>query len=207
MIGIVDDFLLHPLAGSSHPVVLVLSDATQQHYLILRVDHEATGQVISSLKTIWQDTFPEMQLEYIPQAEVFREYDLTMNVFSQFIGYLAIFALFISCMGLFGMATQRASQRIKEIGIRKAMGASAGQIVVLVNRSFLVMLGISTLIATPICYAGLSTLVHLSGIAFEMSIAPFVVANVLVFSLAILTLFLQTRKLVRVNPAEVLQYS
>ena len=206
VVGIVDDFLLHPLAGKIHPVVFGISDEVQHNYLILHVGHEAMSEVIGRLKTIWQREFPEVSLEYIPQAKVFREYDLTMNVFSQFIGYLAIFALFISCMGLFGMATQRASQRIKEIGIRKAMGASAGQIVILVNRSFLIMLGISTLIATPICYAGLSMLVHLSGIEFEMSVAPFVVANVLVFSLAILTLLMQTRKLVRVNPAEVLQY-
>lgn len=206
VVGIVDDFLLHPLAGKAHPVVFGISDEARYNYLILHVGQGASSQAISALKALWQREFPELTLEYVPQREVFQEYDLTMNVFSQFIGYLAIFALFISCMGLFGMATQRANQRIKEIGIRKAMGASAGQIVILVNRGFLVMLGISTLIATPVCYIGLSTLVHLSGIAFEMSVAPFVVANVLVFSLAALTLFMQTRKLVRVNPAEVLQY-
>ena len=64
--------------------------------------------------------------------------------------FLENFALFISCMGIFGMASQKAPQRIKEVGIRKMMGASATHVVLLVNRSFLVILGLATRIATPL---------------------------------------------------------
>ena len=113
--------------------------------------------------------------------------------------------MLIACMGLFGMASQRAAQRIKEVGIRKAMGASAMHVVLLVNRGFLVMLVVATLIATPVCYMGLSTLLSLAPIEIPLGVAPFVWSNVLVFAMAALSLSLQTSALIKVNPADVLR--
>lgn len=206
VIGVVNDFLLHPLAGKAHPAVFGLSDIPQYNFLTVRVEHAATDQALAALRTIWEREFPEMSFEYFPQAEVFREYDLVINLTIQFSRYLGLFALFISCMGLFGIASQRAAQRIKEVGIRKAMGAPALQIIFLVNRSFLVMLGISTVIATPLCYAGLSMLLQVAPMEIPLGVAPFILSNVLVFLLAAVSLSMQTKKLVKVNAAEVLRH-
>lgn len=206
VVGVVDDFLLHPFGGKAHPVVFGLSNAGDYQYLTMQFQRGEIDQVVASLQATWNKRLPLATLEYFPQTAVFEEYNFLVNVFSHFIGYLALFALFISCMGLFGMASQRALQRIKEIGIRKAMGASAAQIVFLVNKGFLIMLVIATCIATPVCYFALSFFVANTPIEVPMSIMPFVLANVLVFLLAAVTLFMQTRKLVKVNPAEVLLY-
>ena len=97
---------------------------------------------------------------------------------------------------------------MKEIGVRKAMGASASHVVFVVNREFLVILGISTLIATPLCYVGLSTFV---GFLPEVVIPPdtvlsIILSNIVVFLVAAVSLSIQTNKLVKVNPADVLRY-
>lgn len=203
VVGGVEDFLLAPMAGKARPVVLGLADAAQYRYLTVRVEDGATDEVAASLRAVWEEQFPGVAFASYPQTDVFaRE---SMNGVSTFITYLALFALLISCMGLFGLASQRAARRVKEIGVRKAMGASAVQIVLLVNRGFLVMLGLATLIATPLCYLGLSTMLHLAPVEIPLGTAPFVLSNALVFLLATVTLSLQTVKLVKVKPAEVLR--
>jgi putative ABC transport system permease protein len=206
VIGVVDDFLLHPLAGSAHPAVFGLSDESRHSYLTVRVEPGASVRTAAALRTLWEQDFREASFEYYTQSEVFQEYDFIIGLSLKLSRYLGLFALFISCMGLFGMASQRAAQRVKEIGVRKAMGASALEVVLLVNRGFLVMLGIAALIATPLCYLGLSAMLSFAPADIQISAAPFVLANVLVFLLAAVSLSMQTRKLVQVNPAKVLRY-
>ena len=208
VIGVVDDFLLHPLQSKAQPVVFGLSDAAQYKFLTLRVENGTTDQVVASLKTIWERQLPEVPFEYYLQTDVFESIKEGIDITAQLIGYLALFALFISCMGLFGMASQKAAQRMKEIGVRKAMGASASHVVFVVNHEFLVILGISTLIATPLCYVGLSTFV---GFLPEVVIPPdtvssIILSNIVVFLVAAVSLSMQTNKLVKVNPADVLRY-
>ncbi|MEZ4700894.1 MAG: ABC transporter permease [Rhodothermales bacterium] len=206
VVGMVDDVLIHPLGGTAQPVLFGLSESDRPEFMVLRVDPGERGRVAGMLRERWEQQFPEVAFSYYPQTAVFEEFDFMIRVFSRFIGSIAAFALFISCMGLFGVASQRATLRIKEVGIRKAMGASATQIVFLVNRGFLVMLAIATLIATPICYAGMSLFVSVAPVDIPLDPAPFVWTNALVFLLAGLTLSMQTRALVRVNPAHVLLY-
>lgn len=204
VVGVVGDVLLAPMAGAALPVVFALAQEEQFRYLTLRVEPGATDDVAASLRTAWARDFPGLMFTSYDQADVFvRE---SMSGVSRFITYLALFALLISCMGLFGLASQRAARKVKEVGVRKAMGASALHIVLLINRSFLIMLGIATLIATPLCYVSLSTILRYAPVDLSLGAAPFVLSNALVFLLAAATLSLQTSRLIRVKPADVLRY-
>ncbi len=204
VVGVVGDVLLAPMAGAALPVVFALADEKRYRYLTLRVEPGATDEVAAALGASWARDFPSLAFASYDQTDVFaRE---SMGGVSRFITYLALFALLISCMGLFGLASQRAARKVKEVGVRKAMGASAAQIVLLVNRGFLVMLGIATLIATPLCYFSLSALLSVAPVDLSLGAAPFVLSNALVFLLAAATLSLQTSRLVRVKPADVLRY-
>ena len=203
VVGVAEDFLLAPMAGKAQPVVFGLVDAAQYRSLTLRVANGTSDAVANTLQARWEDAFPDIAFASYPQADAFaRE---SMNGVSRFITYLALFALFISCMGLFGLASQGAAKRVKEIGVRKALGASPVQIVLLVNRGFLVMLGLAALIATPLCYLGLRAMLYAAPVELSLGAAPFVLSNALVFVLAAATLSLQTSKLVKVRPAEVLR--
>ena len=205
VIGVVEDFLWDPWEGKARPVVFGLSDEARYNYLTLRIENGAKDQVVAALRTIWERQFPEVPFRYFPQTEVFQEFYSDINKALQLIRNLGLFALFISCMGIFGMASQKAMQRIKEIGIRKVMGASATHVVFLVNRSFLVILGIASLIATPLCYVGLKIALSYAPIAIPLGAMPFILSNLLVFFVAAVSLSLQTNTLVKVNPAEVLR--
>ena len=205
VIGVVEDFLLDPFEGKARPVVFGLSDEERYSFLTVRVEKGAKDQVAAALRTIWERLFPEEPLRYFPQTEVFQEFHSSINIFLQLSRNLGLFVLFISCMGIFGMASQKAVQRIKEVGIRKVMGASATHVVFLVNRSFLVILGIASLIATPLCYVGLRLALSFAPIDIPLGATPFILSNLLVFFMAAVSLSMQTNTLVKVNPAEVLR--
>ena len=161
--------------------------------------------MVASLQRVWESKFPEVEFSYYPQAEVFDRDSL--KGMSVFMGYVAMFALFISCMGLFGMASQKAAQRMNEIGIRKTMGASAAHLIFVVNREFMIMLGIATAIATPLCYFTFSnTFLRYAAVDVPQSMTPYLIANILVFTVAAISLSMQSFKLIKVIPADVLRY-
>ncbi|MFT5142501.1 MAG: putative ABC transport system permease protein [Rhodothermales bacterium] len=203
VVGVVEDFLIAPLLGKEHPVVFEVSPPSQFRSLAVRVAQGQEEQTVASLRDLWERKFPEASFSYYPQQEVFESQSL--QGLSTFTAYLAGFALLISCMGLFGLASQKAAQRVKEVGIRKAMGASAAHIVVVVNRDFLVMLGIATLIATSLGVMAGSFFLDLAQFDVSVGAAPFVISNLLVFLVAALSLAVQSRKLVQVVPADVLR--
>ena len=204
VVGVIEDFLLQPFAGMEEPVIFAVASADVFNSLAVRVMDEMSLTAVASLKGIWQTNFPEVEFSYYPQTEVFQADSL--KGLSVFMGYIAIFALLISCMGLFGMASQKAAQRMKEVGIRKSMGASASHLIYIVNREFLVMLGIATAIATPLCYFTFSnTFLRYAAVDVPQSMAPYIVANILVFGVAAISLSLQSIKLIKIIPAHVLR--
>ena len=206
VVGVVEDFLIGPFLGKSLPAFFALSDEDEYRYLIFRVEAGAQDQVAASLRAIWERQFPEVSFEYFPQTAVFERYHVALGKFTRNVGYLAFFALLVSCMGLFGMASQRAARRMTEMGIRKVLGASAVQVIFLVNRGFLIIIGIAALMATPLCYFGLYTLLSFAPVEVPLGPGPFIVSNILVFLMAAFSLSMQTNKLVTVNPAEVLRH-
>ncbi len=204
VVGVVDDFMLSPYTSTSEPVIFAVVPAASFTSLAVRADSDMLAPVVASMQEVWRSKFPEVTFAHYPQSEVFEAQ--SMKGLSVFMGYVALFALLISCMGLFGMASQRAANRMKEIGIRKSMGATASHLLLVANREFLVMLGIATAIATPLSYFTFAnTLMRYASIDVSHSIAPYVLANILVFAVAILSLSLQSRKLLKVVPAVVLR--
>jgi putative ABC transport system permease protein len=206
VVGVVEDFLIDPYWGSSFPAFFALAGEEDFRYFVLQVEPGAQERVAASLQEVWERHFPETAFEYYPQTAVFEEYHEGLGQFGRNVGYLALFAVLVSCMGLFGIASQRASLRLKEVGVRKALGASPAQIILLINRGFLSMLGVAALVATPLCYVGFSTLLRYVPSDLSLEASPFVVSNLVVFLLAAAALAQQTTRLVKVNPADVLRH-
>jgi len=204
VIGVVEDFILTPLSGKQEPVVLGVSDVSNFNTMVVRVEDAKLEQTILALRTFWEAEFPEVDFEYYSQTAAYGAESFEgLGMFMRIVG---VFALLISSMGLFGMASQKVALRIKEVGIRKTMGASAAHIIFVVNREFLVMLGVATLIATPLCWIAFSnTLLQFTTVDIPNSSTPYIVANVIVFLVAALSLSLQSRKLVRLAPADALR--
>lgn len=120
-------------------------------------------------------------------------------------GILAGIAILIACLGLLGLVSFAAAKRTKEIGIRKVLGATISDILKLFMNSYLKLMGISLLFASPIAYILIQQ--WLQGFAYRISIGPFVfvVAAVISFMIAILTISFRVYKVARANPVDSLR--
>ena len=114
--------------------------------------------------------------------------------------------MFIAGLGLFGLASFITEQRIKEIGIRKALGASIANIVVLLTKEFTKWVLAANLIAWPMAYMAMNY--WLQNFAYRITLTPwpFLFAAALAFIIALLTVIYQTVKAARANPVEALRY-
>ena len=115
-------------------------------------------------------------------------------------------AIFISCLGLLGLASFMAEQRTKEIGIRKVLGASAGNIVLLLSREFLLLVGIANVVAWPAAYyfmrQWLGNYAYYAGI----NLVIFAISGFLALVIALLTVSYQSLKAASANPVDSLRY-
>jgi putative ABC transport system permease protein len=120
--------------------------------------------------------------------------------------YFAILAIFISCLGLFGLASYMAEQRTKEIGIRKVLGATVTNILLLLSKEFAKWVLIANIIAWPVAYFAMNK--WLQGYAYRINIAvwSFVLAAALALAIALFTVSYQAVRAATANPADALRY-
>lgn len=116
------------------------------------------------------------------------------------------FAIFISCLGLLGLALFMAEQRKREISIRKVLGASNLNIITLLNKDFIKLVAIGNLIAFPVAYIIINNWLTSYSFRISISILPFAIAIGLSLLITILTVSLQSVKIVRLNPVDALKY-
>jgi putative ABC transport system permease protein len=204
VVGVVEDFLYDPVT-QPQPLLLRLAGAPYR-FLTLRVAPGAEADVRALLEAEWAAHVPDLPFEAFTQEEVFdRQIDSYANL-ARGIGYLAALALLIACMGVFGLASQNVARRMKEVGVRKVLGASVPHLVLLVNRVFVGILAAAALVATAVSYGGLRVLVGLDAAnVMPLTPLPFVVAYLLVLLPVAVSVASQSRALATANPAETLR--
>lgn len=206
VVGVIDDFLVDPMLGRTAPAFLHIVDNQSFQYVTVQTAAGRSVETAEILQRTWDQAFPEVPYEYFVQVDVFEDFFNSLRRVIRNIGYLAFFSLLVSCMGLFGMASQKAAQRIKEVGVRKVMGANATNIVLLVNKGFLIILVLVSLVITPVCYFGFSFLLNLAPTAIPLAFWPFLAANGIILSMAALSMASQMSRLIRITPAEILRH-
>ena len=119
---------------------------------------------------------------------------------------IAVLSIFIGCMGLFGLASISIQRRIKEIGIRKVMGASIKELMILLSKGFATMIFVSFVIASPITFVFMSG--WLENFAYRVDINPllFIIGGAVALIIALATISYHVIKAVRANPVSSLRY-
>jgi putative ABC transport system permease protein len=122
------------------------------------------------------------------------------------IKYFSFLAIFISCLGLFSLSAYMTEQRTKEIGIRKVLGASAGNISRFLSKEFVVLVVIANFIASPAAYFATNN--WLNDFAYKVNIGfgIFILSGSIAILIALLTVGYQTMKAARANPVDTLKY-
>ena len=206
--GIVEDFHYYNFSSLIEPAMFVQGDVSEFRYLLARIHPGAEEEVVSALAKAMSSVNPESGgLDYYFQDESFQRFFEEGFGINLIFYFTAIVALLLSCAGLFGLVAQHTSSKMKEMSIRKILGATVMQIVQLGNQKFVIILLISAIIASPLSYFLLFALLD-SFIDYRMTIGPtpFVIAITLTLLLAVAVIATQARKLIMVNPAELLRY-
>jgi putative ABC transport system permease protein len=125
---------------------------------------------------------------------------------NRLITYFTVLAIFISCLGLFGLSLFMAEQRIKEIGIRKTLGATVSNIVGLMSKDFLSLVGVANLIAWPAAYFIMNKWLQNFTYRIDMGLWIFALAAVMALFIALVTISFQTIKAATSNPVDSLRY-
>jgi ABC-type antimicrobial peptide transport system permease subunit len=149
IIGVMKDFYATSLKDGITPVIMIKSKRFYWN-AGLKLSGENIPATLAAVEKIWNAVFPNNVFEYQFLDQHIAEFYKQERQLSQIYKFFALIAIFLSCLGLYGLASFMAAQRIKEIGIRKVLGASVRGIVVLFSREFMVLIGIAYLIATPL---------------------------------------------------------
>lgn len=205
--GVVRDFHFRPLSYQIGPIALRYNHR-ELGYVSVRIVPEQKEYIVASLESIWKKLDPVHPLEWkMMEDEIDEAYTEAgfMDVLN-IVGYISFLAVSLACLGMLGMAMYSTQTRIKEIGVRKVMGASSRQITLLLSRSFLILMGIAALIGIPAGYyfGGL----FLDTYAYKIAITPLLLLTGLfiVGGLGIITIWSQTWKAASSNPVESLRY-
>lgn len=161
---------------------------------------------IQHIEKVWKDFLPHRPFEYNFLSDQYAQlYDAEQKQ-GQLFTIFAGLAILIACLGLFGLATFNTLQRVKEIGIRKVLGASVGNIVQLLSREIIVLVIVSNLIAWPIAWYFMDQWLDSFAYRIDSNIILYLLAGFGAVMIALLTVGTQTIKAAMTNPANTLRY-
>lgn len=207
VIGIVKDFHFQSLHQTIAPIILAHADNPIQSidYFTVRLSGTDITSTISQMEAVMHTIDPSHLFEFHfldEQLDLFYQEDLKREKI--FIAS-SVATIFIACLGLFGLAAFTAQQRTKEIGIRKVLGASVGNIVTLLSKDFLALVLISFILSIPIAWLAMHG--WLQNFAYRIAISPwlFISAGIIAISVALLTVSFQAIKAALANPVKSLR--
>jgi predicted permease len=151
IVGVIRDFNSYSL---KQPMAAVILSTWKNVYqtINIKLDLGKEKPLLAFIEKLWNETFPQYVYQYRFLDETIKNFYRQENQLSQLYKIFAAIAIFISCLGLYGLVSFMAAQRIKEIGIRKVLGASARNIVYLLSKEFSLLIIIAFVIAGPIAY-------------------------------------------------------
>jgi putative ABC transport system permease protein len=204
VIGVVMDFHLNDTHAPVHPVMITLGKQYTSN-LLARLDTRDLAYTLGQVSDQWKQVEPNHPLEYYFLDEQFDELYKSEIQFKDLSGVFSGIAVLIACLGLYGFIAFSVQQRIKEIGIRKVMGAPVAGIVMLLSSDFLKLIGIAFVVATPIAWL----LMHhwLEDFAYRIDLDwwMFAVAGLAAVGIALITVSFQAIKAALMNPVESLR--
>jgi putative ABC transport system permease protein len=203
VVGVVKDFNFSSLHDKVGPLIMQLADSRGK--MAIRLQPGTAGTMVRQIEAKWKTMANGLPFSYTFMDNDFNNlYHAEQQTGQVFITF-AIFAILIACLGLFGLVTYAAEQRMKEIGVRKVLGAKVSGIVALLSKDFSRLVLISALIAFPLAWWGMNQ--WLQSFAYRIGVSwwIFVVAGATAMLIALLTVSVQTVRAALANPVKSLR--
>lgn len=221
VIGVVEDFNFQSLRNEVRPAVLVLDTSALErgisdvsttysvgnlNFINIRIRPDNVQKTVELIKETWKNVSPEQPFLFsFLDQDVNQQYQ-EIEHWSRIVGYATGFAVVIACLGLFGLAALSVSRRIKEIGIRKVLGATTKDIVLMLSSEYMKIVVLANIIAWPLSYLVISRWLQDFAYRININLFKFILASVIALMIALITVSYQSIKAGLKDPVESIRY-
>ncbi len=212
VVGVVENHHHTSLHDDYQPLAYILSSWTEFYFVKIRLDEnssiskgEQLNQMVSTVKSEWNQVFTDYQMDYFFLDRAFDEqYKEDIRFGKIFTGF-SVLAILIACLGLFGLTSFTIQQRTKEIGIRKVLGASMQNLMLLLSKEYLTLVGIACCLSIPVSWWIMSQ--WLTDYTFRIDLGWWFIALPMLFviTLALLSISSKILRTIKTNPVESLR--
>ncbi len=205
LIGIVEDFNFESLHQQIRPMIF-LQRRDNYNALSIKINSGDMKVGLAQLEKVWKSFLPARPFDYQFLSERYRSLYEAEQKQSQLFTAFAGLAIFIASLGLFGLATFNTMQRIKEIGIRKVLGASIPNILTLLSKEIIILILAANVVAWPLAWYFMNKWLDTFAYHIDMNVMVYILAAVAAILIALITVSAQTIKAAMSNPAKTLRY-
>ncbi|MEM7298014.1 MAG: FtsX-like permease family protein, partial [Bacteroidota bacterium] len=211
--GVMENHHQTSLHNDYQPLAYILSSWTSYYFIKLQLDENSnrskSAQLASLLTTVqgeWDQVFTDYQMDYFFLDKSFDEqYKEDVRFGKIFSGFSSL-AILIACLGLFGLTTFTIQQRTKEIGIRKVLGANVKNLIILLSREYVILIGIACIISIPAAWYIMNNWLNDYHFRIELGWWFYSLPIVFVISMAFLSIVFKILGTVKTNPIKSLRY-
>lgn len=206
VVGVVKDFHFASLHTEIEPLAIMTTPTDWHGIVSIQFGSAQTTEALSALQASWEKIFPGLELAYKFTDDTFAELYAAENRLQSIVSLFTKLGIVIACLGLFSLTAFAVSQRTKEIGIRKVLGASPLQVVLLLSKHFFLLIVIAFILAIPISLWLMKG--WLESFAYQTSLSAwhFALAGLAVLVIAAIAISAQALKAAMLNPVDTLRY-
>ncbi|MEM1094980.1 MAG: ABC transporter permease [Bacteroidota bacterium] len=206
VVGVVDDFNFNSLHHVVEPLAVNVNPETFFGELSIRLDGSDPAETIAAVQALWPSFVTDRPFRYSFLDDHLTELYTADQQVSQVVRSIALLSIVIACLGLFGLVSITTEQRTREMGIRKALGATETGLVGLIAKDFAVLVGVAFVVAAPLTYVLMQRWLESFAFRIDIGVGVFVLAGSIALLLAMLTVSYRAIKTARVNPVYALRY-
>ncbi|TSD66900.1 FtsX-like permease family protein [Inquilinus sp. KBS0705] len=204
IVGVVKDFKTNSLRDAVKPIVMMPYKKVESQAAI-KIETKNLTRTVAGIQKLWETTYPEYAYNGFFLDENIAQFYKQENQLAMVYKIFAAIAIFISCLGLYGLVSFMAVQRTKEVGVRKVLGASVFNIVLLFSKEFMILIAISFVIAMPTAWYIMSNWLQNFAYRITLSASVFVLAISVSIIIAWVTVGYKAVRAALVNPVRSLR--
>jgi len=205
IIGIVEDFHYTSLHNKIDPLVFYVSTYNAEN-MFVKLHAGDIPIIINKIEKSWNEILPQFPMEFsFLDDRINNVYKTDVN-FASLVNLFSALAVFIACLGLFGLTSYMTEQRTKEIGIRKVLGASVANVLVITTRQFIILITLANFIAWPLANYFMNNWLEDFAFRIDIGIETFILSAAVIIFIAVFTISFQAIKAALANPVKSLRY-
>jgi putative ABC transport system permease protein len=206
VVGVIEDYNQTSLKDPVIPIAFEIpEDRDDYNYMIADVNTSSFSEAIAVIEKTWKNQVEDAPFEYsFLDDNIQKQYSEDRRI-AAIITYFTVFAIIICCLGLYGLSSFMAERRLKEIGVRKVMGASVPQIVGMMSKEFIKLVLLAFLIAAPLSWYAMNQWLQAFEYKLPLEISIFCFAGFGAIAIALLTIGYESVKAANANPAQTLR--